>query len=187
MNKAQALKTQVQKTGSLSSKTLLSSVQPRNEPESTRKLSNAEKRLILLASKSGGKKFPPWTRTPDDNDFALRSRPKDQTGPSLDGLFLDSADQSLCQAQKESFQGWLRSTSAIPPPTWFGENRPSPTMKAYLPTDLVQDAAPDCSVVASICVEQSRVERGFPTVSTSPDDAAHVNQKIASLQNYVSI
>jgi calpain-7 len=173
MNEAENLKKQVQKTGSSGSKSLLSSPTPQKEPESTRKLSNSEKRLILLASRSGAKKFPPWTRTPDNNDFALHSRPlaKDaQIGSPPDSPFLDSTDLGLCHAQKESFQAWLRSTSAIPPPTWFGKNALPPTMKADLPTDLVQDAVPDCSVVASICVEQSRVERGFPTVRCSPGD-----------------
>jgi hypothetical protein len=149
------------------------------EPESTRKPSNAEKRLILLASRSNGMKFPPWTRTPNASDFALHSKSL-RIGSSNDGLFIDPTDFSLCPVQKDNFQGWLRSTSAIPPPSWFGGKGLSPTMKADLPTDLVQDAVPDCSVVASICVEQSRVQRGFPTVKCPPDRSNEVNRNSSS-------
>jgi hypothetical protein len=158
MNKAESLKPGAYK--SMAPKESVSSRKAQKEPQSTRSLSNGEIRLILLASKSYGMKFPPWTRTPNDNDFALNQSPP---GSSTDELFLDSV-LSLCQVQEESFQEWLRSTSAIPPPTWFGEAGLPPIMKADCPTDLVQDAVPDCSVVASMCVEQSRMERGFPTV-----------------------
>jgi hypothetical protein len=175
MNRAESLEAEGEKPTFSNSERPPRSYKPENEPQSTRKLSNAEKRLILLASRSNGMKFPPWTRTPNADDFALSAGPDQPIRSSNDGLFLDSAEFSLCQVQKENFQAWLRSPSAIPPPTWFGEDELSPIMKAELPTDLVQDAVPDCSVVASICVEQSRAQRGFRTVRYPSDDGSGTN------------
>lgn len=68
--------------------------------------------------------------------------------------------------------GWKRPEDALPPPIWF-ENSASatpmapPNQDARVAqfVDLVQDAAADCSIVASMSAGIARAERGFPDVS----------------------
>lgn len=67
---------------------------------------------------------------------------------------------------------WERPARAMPPPNWslafptiaLGP-RTTPLMKSgILEPDLVQDAAPDCSVVASLCAGIARGRRGHSKV-----------------------
>ena len=79
--------------------------------------------------------------------------------------------------QLEVFDSWKRPTHALPPPAWFVDetdrDHHGPTMDKGAKTDLVQDAATDCSVVASLCAEVARVERGHATVRTSHFSCQH--------------
>lgn len=67
---------------------------------------------------------------------------------------------------------WKRPEEALPPPLW-ARNIPLTVLeqqtKAYMVAsnlvDLVQDAATDCSIVASMSAGIARAERGFPDVS----------------------
>lgn len=67
---------------------------------------------------------------------------------------------------------WKRPEYALPPPFWL-ENNPKARLEERTDratkdvqfTDLVQDAATDCSIVASLSAGIARAERGFPDVS----------------------
>jgi hypothetical protein len=70
--------------------------------------------------------------------------------------------------------GWKRPSEAIPPPNWasafpnhFVDRAlgPSMALKPGVKVDLVQDAATDCSVVASFSAGIARGEKGHPRVS----------------------
>lgn len=143
-------------------------------PESTRKLPKAEQILILQASKFNGQKFPPWTRVPVPEDFWLRPsenmfRYQESAGvqqvDSDTALYREIGDMTLSKHQKDNLEGWMRARDALPPPSWF-PNRSGlqPTMLPIKPIDLVQDAASDCSVVASLCAERARAENGHGSV-----------------------
>jgi calpain-7 len=128
------------------------------EPESTRKLPKSEQILLLSASKFNGEKFPPWTRETEPRDFA------ELVGETT---FREPTDMTLSKHQKQNLQAWARAPYALPPPSWYcGREGLFPTMVAEKPIDLVQDAASDCSVVASLCAERARVEKGHQSVST---------------------
>jgi calpain-7 len=144
------------------------------EPESSRQLPRSEQILVLQASKFNGQIFPPWSRAPGPQDFWLRPseekfRYQESIGSpqshSDDALYRESTNMGLSKHQKDNLEGWMRSRDALPPPSWF-PNRVglNPTMLASQPIDLVQDAASDCSVVASLCAERARVEKGFGSV-----------------------
>lgn len=60
----------------------------------------------------------------------------------------------------------MRARQALPPPSLYPADRKSigPLMGTYRSIDLVQDAATDCSVVASLCAGIARAERGHEQV-----------------------
>ncbi|CAD0031184.1 unnamed protein product [Aureobasidium pullulans] len=107
------------------------------EPKSSRPLPTSEQILLLKASQLNGFKFPPWTSFPKDNDFQL-------------------------QVGQEPFI----AAEALPPPAWYTaqERGAGPTMSSSRTIDLVQDAATDCSVVASLCALVARGERGHAKI-----------------------
>jgi len=71
--------------------------------------------------------------------------------------------------QTRMLDDWKRPGEALPPPFW-----PSPVdlartslpefMRSHTEIDLVQDAATDCSVVASLTAAHARRKRGFEKV-----------------------
>jgi len=69
--------------------------------------------------------------------------------------------------------GWKRPSNALPPPFWptspSANVAPTPdfSIKSRSSLDLVQDAATDCSVVASLTAVYARRERGFEKVLNS--------------------
>jgi calpain-7 len=79
----------------------------------------------------------------------------------------DTHDLSLSSYQQQFFQGWVRARDAIPPRSLFPNGRDGigPLMSSSRLIDLVQDAASDCSVVASLCAGVARAERGHDQVS----------------------
>lgn len=60
----------------------------------------------------------------------------------------------------------MRPVDALPPPTWAAGDRTElvPSMSFSKKIDLVQDAATDCSVVASLCAGVTRAERGHSKI-----------------------
>ncbi|KAF4556147.1 Calpain family cysteine protease-like protein [Elsinoe fawcettii] len=123
------------------------------EPISTRQFSKTEQIIILKASYVNGSKFPPWQGTPDASEF----NPK----PG-EPFFQDTTVFDLSRTQQTSLDGWKRPHEALPPPTWQsnGRTRPEPTMFPTEAIDFVQDAATDCSVVASMCAGVARAQKG---------------------------
>ncbi|KAF2105952.1 hypothetical protein BDV96DRAFT_508599 [Lophiotrema nucula] len=122
------------------------------EPVSTREMAKKEQIILLRASVVNGFKFKPWDKPPTSEEFALEG----------DGLFVDKRDLALSPYQMQFFSGWERATKALPPASLFPNNRNGlgPVMGASRTIDLVQDAATDCSVVASLCAAIARAERG---------------------------
>ena len=84
-------------------------------------------------------------------------------------MFSNKPDLRLYAAQLKVFDGWKRAAEALPPPAWYTpqERRAGPTMSSSRTIDLVQDAATDCSVVASLCALVARGERGHAKVCFS--------------------
>lgn len=123
------------------------------EPVSTRVHSTAEQIIVYKASRLNGFTFPPWTKPPDPSEFEL-----------LEGeeLYTDDADFHLSSFQKQVFDGFKRPKDALPPPAWFpGTNdKLGPSMNPARSVNVVQDAATDCSVVASLCAGIARGARG---------------------------
>jgi hypothetical protein len=74
----------------------------------------------------------------------------------------DSPELSLSEFQLDVFEDWKRPAEAMPPPAWRSSSlsKHQPSMAYVLSMDLVQDAATDCSVVASLCAGAERVLRG---------------------------
>ncbi|KAF1988185.1 cysteine proteinase [Aulographum hederae CBS 113979] len=124
------------------------------EPVSTRDLSKKEQLLVLRASMLNDFKFKPWKGPPDPSEFAA-ARPSAKP-------FRDNHDLILSPHQMESFDGWKHAVDALPPPTLFPGDRRllGPMMHTNRSIDLVQDAAADCSVVASLCAGTARVGKG---------------------------
>jgi calpain-7 len=67
---------------------------------------------------------------------------------------------------------WKRPSDALPPPFWSSSSSSERAvadlqnfMKGQEGIDLVQDAATDCSVVASLTAAHARRDRGFEKVS----------------------
>ena len=86
-------------------------------------------------------------------------------------LFRDIESLSLSKEQQALLDDWKRPSEALPPPSWGSfSNHESlvescqPIMKAIQKVDLVQDAATDCSVVASLSTAIARFERGHSEV-----------------------
>ncbi|KAF2685818.1 cysteine proteinase [Lentithecium fluviatile CBS 122367] len=127
------------------------------EPVSTRKRTKKEEIILLKASVIAGFKCPPWDKTPLSNEFV----------PSEAGPFVDAHDLSLSAYQLQFFGGWARAEQALPPPFMFHSDREGlgPVMSTSRSIDLVQDAATDCSVVASLCAGIARAERGHDQAS----------------------
>lgn len=76
----------------------------------------------------------------------------------------------MSHEQSDMLDGWKRPEHALPPPQWIFNavaadmalsERFMHTAKSI---DLVQDAATDCSVVASLTAAHARGERGFEKV-----------------------
>ncbi|KAI5287127.1 cysteine protease [Ascosphaera aggregata] len=112
-----------------------------NRAPSSRALSKREQIILLEGSKLHGSIFPPWQGLPDAKDFERKA----------DGsLYEDEQDElRLSDEQKEFFAGWKRPDEAL---VRHGAGKDAKvTMVAENPLDLVQDAATDCSVVASMC------------------------------------
>ncbi|KAF2466646.1 calpain-like protease palB/rim-13 [Lindgomyces ingoldianus] len=123
------------------------------EPISTRKLARKEEILLLRSSVVNGFKFWPWDKNPATSEFVLE--------PGAD-FFTDSPDLDLSPYQHQFFAGWVRARGALPPPSMYPVDRDGlgPVMGTTRAIDLVQDAATDCSVVASLCAGIARSERG---------------------------
>jgi len=71
--------------------------------------------------------------------------------------------------QSRMLDEWKRPSGALPPPFWpsspSAEVAPIAELERYRSNlDLVQDAATDCSVVASLTAVYARRERGFEKV-----------------------
>lgn len=73
---------------------------------------------------------------------------------------------TLSETQMASLDGWKRPEDALPPPTKHtSDSTPPPvTMHINAAVDIVQDAATDCSVVASMCTALARAQRGHARV-----------------------
>ncbi|SMR63707.1 unnamed protein product [Zymoseptoria tritici ST99CH_3D1] len=126
------------------------------EPRNSRKLPTKEQIILLKAGFLNGVKFPLWTNAPDQSEF--------ERAPGED-LFLDEASElPLSEFQSDVLDDWKRPDDALPPPSWYLGNQTglAPTMDIYRDIDLVQDAATDCSVVASLCAAIARLARGHP-------------------------
>ncbi|KAF2714089.1 calpain-like protease palB/rim-13 [Pleomassaria siparia CBS 279.74] len=121
-------------------------------PRSTRKLTTKEEILLLKASVVNGFKCPPWDKNPTSSEFALG----DNGQP-----FRDTRELGLSAYQYQFFQDWVPAQKALPPPSLFPDRGGiGPLMGSSRSIDLVQDAATDCSVVASLCAGVARAERG---------------------------
>ncbi|KAF2760771.1 cysteine proteinase [Pseudovirgaria hyperparasitica] len=143
--------THVEPKPSASTEVPVAKIRKLEGPKTTRELSAGEKLILWKASKLNDSNFPPWTDPPDDAEF--------QT-PFVD------RELKLSEQQRELFEGWKRVKDALPPPAWRLAND-IPTASAYELTssvDLVQDAASDCSVVASLCSAAARAQRNFPWI-----------------------
>ncbi|KAH9862133.1 hypothetical protein IAQ61_010336 [Plenodomus lingam] len=123
------------------------------EPVSSRKRSKREDIILLKASMVNGFKCPPWDKTPGSDEFLATQGAEP---------FSDTHELSLSPYQQQFFKGWVRAQQAIPPPSMFSGDRSGigPLMSSSRCIDLVQDAASDCSVVASLCASVARSERG---------------------------
>jgi calpain-7 len=130
------------------------------EPTSSRKLPTSEQILVLRASILNGTKYPPWTKEPTPEEFALKGGEQ---------LYSDGAELSLSDFQREVFDGWKRPFEALPPPAWLSrdDTNPGPSMEHSKRIDVVQDAATDCSVVASLCAGVARAERSHAKILRS--------------------
>ena len=75
----------------------------------------------------------------------------------------------LSEFQEDVLEDWKRPAEALPPPFWASRNRTNlgPGMSFARKVDLVQDAATDCSVVASLCAGIARAEKGHAKILRS--------------------
>lgn len=155
---------------------------PLQEPRTTRKLPKKEEIILLKAGYLNNFKFPPWKAPPDPSEFDLAD----------DGqLFTDSQDLPLSEFQEDVLDDWKRPTDALPPPSWFPGDRTNlgPSMSFSRKIDLVQDAATDCSVVASLCAGVARAERGHQKILRAvlhPYDAQSGRPLISQNGKYVA-
>ncbi|KAF2869039.1 calpain-like protease palB/rim-13 [Massariosphaeria phaeospora] len=123
------------------------------QPTSSRKLTKKEEIRLWKSSFVNGFKCPPWNKDPLSSEFVLADG---------EDLFTDVPDLSLSAYQQQFFKGWIRARNALPPSSTFSNdaNKTGPSMTASRSIDLVQDAASDCSVVASLCAGIARAEQG---------------------------
>ncbi|KAF2144597.1 uncharacterized protein K452DRAFT_356752 [Aplosporella prunicola CBS 121167] len=150
-------------------------------PIPNRNLSTSEQILLLKGSRLNGQTYPPWKGDPEPSEFTLDYD---------EGPFTDKAILNLSSHQLASFDGWRRAKDALPPPTWFPGKRDGlgPIMSANHSIDLVQDAATDCSVVASLCAGVARTERGNEKLLSSfiwPFDDEKMAPKISDNGKYI--
>lgn len=110
-------------------------------------------------------------------------------------IWMNSSDEHselpLSDFQSEVLDEWKRPIEALPPPSWFPGDRTNlgPVMDNVGDIDLVQDAATDCSVVASLCAAVARVKRGHPLIFTtcmSPFDREKGLPKISMNGKYIA-
>lgn len=130
-------------------------------PTSKRMLTTREKIILLESSKLNGTVFKQWTTAPRNEDFELKH---------AEGLFEDEFVYTFSKTQVKHFDGWERPLLALSRIEIFKDGSMLPneaTMEKLGDWDLVQDAAPDCSVVASFCVGAARVENGHRRASTA--------------------
>lgn len=127
-------------------------------PVSHRKLTTRENIILLEGSKLNGAIFRQWTEPPPISDFEL------QDGQTL---FEDKFEFSLAETQVKHFAGWRRSREALALIKIEKNGKMLPneaTMEKLGRWDMVQDVAPDCSVIASLCVGSERAEKGHRRV-----------------------
>ncbi|GAB7363312.1 hypothetical protein MBLNU230_g3593t1 [Neophaeotheca triangularis] len=160
---------------------LSATVRELKEPLSSRELSKAEQIIIYKASYLNRFTFPPWTKPPDPSEFEL-----EESGE----LYTDDAIFHLSDFQAQVFDGFKRPKDALPPPAWFPANDDAlgPSMSAVRSVDVVQDAATDCSVVASLCAGIARGMRGHAKLLRSvlwPYDAENKRPKMSKNGKYI--
>ncbi|KAF2459541.1 hypothetical protein BDY21DRAFT_370259 [Lineolata rhizophorae] len=141
-------------------------------PASTRIQTRAEQILLLKGSLFGSDKFVMWESAPSPSEFSL----------APDGsLFEDAAKLDLSEFQNGILECWSRAEDALVPTSMKKYNGLPPgqslldidgpasllKMDMDLKVDLVQDAACDCSVVASLCAATALAEKGFPNIFAS--------------------
>lgn len=127
-------------------------------PVSTRQLTKREQIIILEGSKLNGAVFKPWTKAPLDEEFVLKNDTE---------YFQDTFEYSLSETQLKHFAEWKRPRDALANVyVKRDENQllNEVTMVTKGKWDMVQDVAPDCSVVASLCVGAARAEKGHQKV-----------------------
>ncbi|KAK4911901.1 cysteine protease, partial [Elasticomyces elasticus] len=126
-------------------------------PKSTRELTKREQIILLEGSKLNDVMFKPWTSDPISEDFVLRK---------AEGPFEDNHDFSLSETQLKHFAAWERPREALARIEHKNTDQAlaAPTMSKVGVWDFVQDVAPDCSIVASMCVGTARAERGHPRI-----------------------
>lgn len=127
-------------------------------PVSSRALTTRENIILLEGSKLNGAIFKPWTTAPLPSEFEL-------TNDRL--LFEDNFEFSLADSQLKHFAGWQRPTKALALIRIERDGQILPnqaTMEKLGEWDMVQDVAPDCSVIASFCVGTARAEKGHRRV-----------------------
>ena len=128
-------------------------------PASTRTSTTREKIVLLEGSKLNGAIFKPWDKPPPEDEFQLK-----------DGqdFFCDDFKFTLSETQSKHFSGWKRPKEALANISIGSIDQSLPnevTMTQQQPWDMVQDVAPDCSVVASLSVGAARAEKGHKRVS----------------------
>ncbi|KAI4168036.1 MAG: hypothetical protein LQ343_006698 [Gyalolechia ehrenbergii] len=129
------------------------------EPKSNRALTTREQIILLEASRLHGCRFPPWKNTPDDIEFELDASKV---------MFIDPDPCfRLSKIQLAVFDSWRRPDRLVSPGKEQQQLPTDPSMIAGEKVDLVQDVTSDCSVVASLCAEVARAERGFSTIPSS--------------------
>lgn len=131
-------------------------------PVPSRNLTTRENIILLESSKLNGALFKPWTTTPLPTEFEL---------PNNGSLFEDNFEFSLAESQLKHFAGWQRPATALALIRIERDGQLLPnqaTMEKLGEWDMVQDVAPDCSVVASFCVGTARAEKGHRKVHHIP-------------------
>ncbi|RKU47891.1 cysteine protease [Coniochaeta pulveracea] len=126
-------------------------------PKSTRKLSTAEKVILLRSSKLHGSTFLPWEGPPAAETFAK--------GPDGE-LFTDSATYTFSPSQQQILAGWKRPLELGLKHTSDQMSHDS-LMRSTSDSDLIQDMVTDCSVVASLTAAMRHLCPGQHTLLRS--------------------
>ncbi|KAJ4291046.1 cysteine protease [Kalmusia sp. IMI 367209] len=159
----------------------VSHVRKLREPISSRKRTTKEEIILLKASLVNGVKCPPWDKPPTAAEFDIAET----------GIFTQPHDLSLSPQQQQYFRTWARAKDAMPSlGSEVAENSlgVDPVMSSPRSIDLVQDAATDCSVVASLCAGIARAERGYERILSTriyPFDQNLGKPVIASNGKYI--